>query len=177
MTEPTPVPLDDERIVATLNRHRVRYVVIGGYGAVLHGSVLSTDDIDTPDATTANLARLVAALTELGARLRVHGSPEPVGMTLDAETFRSFTTMTLRTDAGDLDIALRPDAPPSRAGGPVTHFDYNRLARDALVVEVAERVPVASLDDIIASKEAAGRQKDLERLPELYRLHEALQTR
>lgn len=177
MTEPTPVSLDDKRIVATLNRHGVRYVVIGGYGAVLHGSVLSTNDIDiTPDTAADNLTRLAGALMDLAARLRVHGSPDPVEMPLDADTFRGFTTMTLRTDAGDLDVALRPDAPPSTAGGPVTHFDYDRLARDALVIEMDEPVPVASLDDIIASKEAAGRQKDLERLPELYRLRDALQT-
>lgn len=94
----------------------------------------------------------------------------PVALLLDADSFRQFTTMTLRTDAGDLDVALRPDAPGDG------HFDYQRLARDALVVELPEPVPVASLDDIIASKEAAGRTKDLARLPELYRLRDALRA-
>lgn len=178
MTDPVPVPLDDERIIDTLNRHWVRYVVIGGYGAVLHGSLLTTGDIDiTPDTSADNLARLADALIELGARLRVHGARDPVEVALGAEAFRGCTTMTLRTDAGDLDIALRPDAPPSAAGGPVSHFDYDRLARDALLVEMPMPVPVASLDDIIASKETAGRQKDLERLPELYRLRDALDAR
>ncbi len=178
MTEPAPVPLDDERILDTLNRHGVRYVVIGGYGAVLHGSLLTTNDVDiTPDTSPENLVRLADALIELEARLRVHGSREPVEMPLDAETFGSFTTMTLRTGAGDLDVALRPDAPPSAPGGPVSHFDYDRLARDALLVEMPVPVPVASLDDIIASKEAAGRTKDLERLPELYRLRDAINAR
>lgn len=105
------------------------------------------------------------------------GSPDPVDVPLDADTFHGFTSMTLRTEAGDLDVVLRPDAPPSVAGGTVAAFDYDRLARDALVVDMPEPVPVASLDDIIASKEAAGRQKDLERLPELYRLRDALRRR
>ncbi|CAN5182123.1 hypothetical protein BH20ACT8_BH20ACT8_09150 [soil metagenome] len=169
MPDPEPVELEDEKILGTLNRHGVRYVVIGGYAAVLHGSILPTSDIDvTPETSVENLRRLAAALRSLGARLRVPGTTELFDVILDERTFRSFTTMTLRTDIGDLDVVLRPDAPGR------THFSYDDLARNAVVVEMPEPTPIASLDDIIASKEAAGREKDLLRLPDLYRLREAL---
>jgi len=61
-----PVP-----ILAVLERHRVEYVVVGGYAAVIYGATRPTGDIDiTPATTEENLARLAAALTELGARIR-----------------------------------------------------------------------------------------------------------
>jgi len=41
-----PVELDAERIFETLTRHRVRYVVIGGYAAVLYGLARATEDVD-----------------------------------------------------------------------------------------------------------------------------------
>ena len=47
-------------------------------------------------------------------------------------------------------------------------FEYRQAeeVRDAFAREV-EKFPVCSLDDIIASKEATGRVKDLESLPRL----------
>lgn len=43
---------------------------------------------------------------------------------------------------------------------------YDDLARQALIVEShGESVPVANLDDVIRSKEAAGRPKDIMQLP------------
>jgi len=67
-------------------------------------------------------------------------------------------TVTLWTDAGALDIALRPDG---TAG-------YDDL-HDSLTIVNHEghEVPVASLADVIRSKEAAGREKDLLVLPAL----------
>ena len=169
MPEAHPVELDAIRIIRTLNAHGVRYVVIGGFGSVLYGSTLATFDIDvTPATDDDNLGRLAEALKELGAGLRVSGQPDPVPMPLDNRSFASFTTMTLRTTAGDLDICLRPDASGR------TSFDYDTLAQHAVVIELPEPVPVASLDDIIASKEASGREKDLLRLPELYSLRDRL---
>lgn len=55
---------------------------------------------------------------------------------------------------------------PSRSVG------YARLAERALVYQLPERVLVADLADVIASKAAAGREKDLTRLPELRRLQQ-----
>ena len=68
--------------------------------------------------------------------------------------------MTFTTAAGPLDVNLRPDGTDG----------YRDLARAAELREVEGiAIPVASLEDVARSKEAAGRPKDLERLPELMR--------
>lgn len=58
-----------EKILAVLNEHGVRYVLIGGLAASLHGSVTPTFDVDiTPEMTRDNLVRLSAALVPEGSR-------------------------------------------------------------------------------------------------------------
>lgn len=85
-TSPEP-PLDAARIIETLNRHNVVYLVIGGVAGQAWATAMGVDisptkDIDiTPDADWANLDRLSDALHELGARIR---SPdEPAGLPFD----------------------------------------------------------------------------------------------
>jgi hypothetical protein len=166
-----PAELDVERIVTVLLRHQVRFVVIGGYAALLHGLARATQDLDVvPDLELANRERLATALTELGARLRVPGA-EPVDWAWSADGFDQFTTITTRTDAGDLDICLRPDAPGGRT------FRYVDLRPKAVTISVPPAVPVAALEDVIASKEASGRPKDLGALPELRALLDELRGR
>lgn len=63
------------------------------------------------------------------------------------------------TDAGDLDIAARPDGTEG----------YEDLRRSAYSQELADglHIAIASLQDVIRSKTAAGRAKDLAALPPL----------
>ena len=163
---PDPVPLDPARILRALDAHGVAYLLIGGMAAVAHGAAYVTLDLDiTPQRTAGNLDRLAAALTELGAALRVPGDPDPVPVAIDARTFGQMQTMTFRTAAGDLDVAFRPDG----TGG---YDDLNR--RRVVVAAFGLAIPVAHLDDVIRSKEAAGREKDRLALPLLRRLQERL---
>jgi hypothetical protein len=76
-----------EAILDVLERHRVRYVLIGGFAATIHGSPYVTTDVDiTPATGPENLAQLPAALNELEARIRVTGEPEGFDFTHDAES-------------------------------------------------------------------------------------------
>jgi hypothetical protein len=120
-----------------------------------------TQDIDvTPAPDRENLARLAAALKDLGATLRAPGLTEGVAIPLDERTFDRMTTMTFFTRAGPFDVSLRPDGTEG----------YGDLVRAAVRVEFhGQAVPVAALDDIIRSKNAAGRPKDQATLPELER--------
>ena len=160
-------PLADEdaaAIFATLDRHRVAYVVIGGMAAAMWGADLprTTDADIVPAADTDNLPRLAAALEELGARLRVPGQPDGLPAPLDAEVLAGRSILTLVTDHGPLDLTFQPDG----TGG------YDDLVRRATRRTVGDHpsVPVADLADVINSKEAAGRAKDLIALPALRRL-------
>lgn len=169
MDEVQPRELDADGILAILNRHAVHYVVIGGMAGILHGSGLTTADLDiTPAQDDANLENLSAALEELEAELRVTNAPS-VPFPRDPTFLRQMTTVTLRTRLGDLDICFRPTAPGRDEG-----YTFDDLARKAVLIELDEPVPVASLDDVIASKEASGRPKDLATLGVLYRLREIL---
>lgn len=141
---------DPLRTLETLNRHGVRYVLIGGFAGKLHGSPALTADIDICYARDAgNLDRLVAALGELHPVLR--GADESLPFRLDARTIRNGDSFTFVTDAGDLDIL----GTPAGTGG------FEQLARTAVRMDLdGVVVDVASLDDLIAMKQASGRPRD-----------------
>ncbi|MDC3402437.1 hypothetical protein OAX95_00705 [bacterium] len=159
------------RALESLDRHGVEYVLVGGLGARAHGATRPTSDIDlVPDGDDDNLARLAAALRELNARLRVGGMTDEesrqLPVQLDAETLRSFGSSTWMTDAGPIDVLrdLR-----DRQGGDVAFGELIARGVDQQIGAVV--VHVAALDDIIASKEHADREKDREALPELRNLN------
>jgi len=79
----SPEPAPFEHLLEVLNRHRVRYVVIGAFAAIAQGAPLgATYDIDfTPSRTAENLTRLSSALSELDARIRVAEIPEGLAFT------------------------------------------------------------------------------------------------
>ena len=165
--EPGASPaLDVRSLLGVLARHEVEYVLIGGLAARLHGSPLLTEDIDvTPATHRDNLRRLAAALRELGAKLRVAGLAEGVEFPFDERSFGSFTSMTLVTRFGLLDLCFRPDG--TRGFSDLSeHADLYQL--------FGLQVRVASLEDIIRSKQAAARNKDLQALPTLRALQERL---
>lgn len=149
----------------TLNRHGVRYVLIGGYGATFHASPFLTSDIDiTPARSVENLERLSAALTELNARIRTASEPAGVPFGHTGASLAQAEVWTLQTDLGALDIAFEPAGTEG----------FDDLIRDAQSREVANVViPVASLADIIRSKQVANRDKDRRVLPTLRELLKA----
>ena len=158
-------PLSDQQIVGVaecLNRHGVEYVLVGGGAAQLHGApILRTRDADVvPSRAAANLDRLGGSLREMNARLWV-GPDEPAGveMAFDRGTLGQIEGfLNLVTRFGPLDITYRPDGTDG----------YDDLARSVVVVRLlGVDVPVASLADVIRSKEAAGRAKDIAVLPDL----------
>ncbi|MGH3535895.1 MAG: hypothetical protein ACRDQG_14475, partial [Pseudonocardiaceae bacterium] len=105
-----PVPYQPDKILGVLERHAVRYVVIGGLAAEIHGSPYITRDVDvTPARDRQNFDKLAAALRELEAKLRVVDLDEPLEIALDERSFDQGTTWTFVTRHGNLDIALLPD--------------------------------------------------------------------
>ncbi|HEY4826080.1 MAG TPA: nucleotidyl transferase AbiEii/AbiGii toxin family protein [Solirubrobacteraceae bacterium] len=150
-------PLSSDEILRRLVERGVDFVVIGGIAAVLHGSARNTFDLDIAFATDdANLAALGDVLTALGARLK--GIGESVPFVPDARALRQIELLTLVTELGELDILARPPGAPS----------YQELRRNADRYDLGGfNVSVASVDDLIAMKQAAGRPKDLLDIEEL----------
>jgi hypothetical protein len=155
-------------ILEVLARHHVTYVLIGGYAALLQGSGLATIDIDiVPDRTKANLAKLAAALEDLDAKIRAAGT-DGLPFSVSAESLQGVSVLNLTTRFGDLDLAFSPS-------GFTAGFDALRPGATQMTIDGLS-VLVASLDDVIASKEAAGRDKDFEALPRLLRLRQERQN-
>jgi hypothetical protein len=140
-----PVPL-----LSALAEASVDFVVIGGVAGGAHGSAYPTYDLDIAcGRDPANLERLAGVLTDLGATLR--GALTDLPFLLDADTLERGGNFTFRTSSGPLDLFAYPEGAAP----------YERIRADAKTIDVAgHAILIASLDHLIAMKEAAGRPKD-----------------
>jgi hypothetical protein len=143
---------DPRKLLETLVRHGVDFVLIGGMAGTARGSAYITLDVDVAyDRGRPNLECLADALHELGATLR--GAPPDLPFVPDARTLENGANLTFDTRHGPLDILADPAGAPNYA-------TLRDEAGEELLVE-GVRIRVASLDHLIAMKEAAGRPKDL----------------
>jgi hypothetical protein len=157
--EPGSPDQDIAALLGALGRRGVKYVLIGGLAGVVHGSPFPTEDVDiTPERSAENLARLSAALTDLNARVRAQDVPDGLPFSDDASSLASVAVWNLTTPYGDLDISFVPDGTEGFAD----------LTREAAATSILGlEVTVASLADVIRSKQAANRPKDQRVLPTL----------
>ena len=108
--------LDVDRLVSVLARHEVEHLLVGGVATRLYGARRRTEDFDCLVCQTrASLARLCAAMKELGAHLRVAGLSDADAAALpvqrDPETILRLQISTWRTVSGDFDVLV--DIPSS----------------------------------------------------------------
>jgi aminoglycoside-2''-adenylyltransferase len=140
---PRRIPGTDNRVLRVcrlLNRHRVRYVLVGGVAANLHGSIRATKDVDVlVPKDRANTQRLLRALSEL---------PYGIARELDVEEIVG-KPITIVGDDPRVDILT--------AAWDVT---FERANRSKVVRRIAGiRVPYLGLDDLRRSKRT-GRARD-----------------
>lgn len=138
------------QLLGPLIKHGVDFILIGGQAGISHGSTYPSYDLDVVYARDRdNVARLARALEEIGVRLR--GAPRNLPFQLDARTIENGANFTFETPYGDLDVLA--DAAGMRS--------YEDLKSDSVEREVfGHLVRVASIDNLIAMKKAAGRTKD-----------------
>lgn len=149
--------LDVGRILSVLNEHDVDYLVVGAMARVLLGSARLTKDLDichSPDR--ANLKCLAKALDALDARPRREDPRHPV--ILDEVYLDRMEIVTFETSAGWFDVLKWPKGTKSFA---------DLKTRAERVPVNGDTVLVASIDDMIAMKLAAGRLQDLADVEEL----------
>jgi hypothetical protein len=135
-----------EEIRDAFARHRVRYLFIGKSGAILLGFPDTTQDADLfAEKSPDNGQAIVAALAELGFTMDER---------LSEEIQRGKDFVQLKNGPFDLDLVFAPDG--------IERFEDAWARR----IDVSG-FPVCHPDDIIASKQAAGRAKDRDSLPRL----------
>ncbi|MCX6851794.1 MAG: nucleotidyltransferase [Verrucomicrobia bacterium] len=145
-----PLPTDFSDFIRLLNRHRVRYVVVGGYAVAYHGYARYTGDIDF---FVENSARNAAALQRV---FRDFGFDNPPP---DAALFQEEKRI------------VRIGFPPMRVE--VTNYIDGVTFADCHVHRVTARVagirvPFIDLEHLRKNKLAAGRPKDLDDLRQLF---------
>jgi hypothetical protein len=129
----------------------VDFVIVGGVAVVLQAMPRFTKDLDICYSTAEdNLDALGGVLVGLAARLR--GIADAVPFVPDSRTLRQTQILCLTTPVGDIDLLVDPDGAPG----------YETLRERASVMELSGRtVRVASIEDMLAMKRAAGRPQDL----------------
>jgi hypothetical protein len=138
-------------LVRALIDEGVDFVIVGGIAVVLQAMPRFTKDLDICYALAQeNLDALGRVLVALKARLR--GVSEDVPFVPDGRMLRHTQIVCLTTPSGDIDLIVNPDGAPG----------YDALRRRADLMELAGRtVRVASIEDMLAMKRAAGRPQDL----------------
>jgi len=130
-------------VFASFQKHNVKYVIIGGIAAVLHGVPRATFDLDILiEATPDNAQRLLDALLE--ARLGT-------ALLTSAEELLAHE-ITVFKDRVRIDV---------QTATPGLRFEDAWRNRETMEYR-GQTFYVVSRDDLIASKLGAGRQIDLE---------------
>jgi len=155
-------PLRPPELLGELLRHGVAFVVIGGFSLAAHGVIRATKDVDVvPEPTEKNLERLMAAMQALDAEPLAIGDFRPNELLeLTVENLAAGGNWLLRTNLGRLDVMQYVHGMKS----------YDRLRANAVVPEIPGLSPApafAGYEDLIAMKQAAGREQDLRDITEL----------
>ena len=162
-----PAPQTDfEQIFEALGRVGARYVVVGGVAVLLQGHPRFTADLDlVVGLEPSNVQQAIGALASLDYRPR---APVALDQFADAQARRDwieqkgltvFSLWSPRFPATDVDLFVAEPMP------------FDEMWRHADQVELGgTTVAVASIEDLVAMKQKAGRPKDLQDIAELRKL-------
>jgi hypothetical protein len=153
-----------ENILSRLHGQGVEFVIIGGICNVLHGVTLVTQDVDVCCRfTPENLRRIEAAVGDLHPVHRLTSQELPFA--LDDRLSRELKNLYLRTNLGVIDCVSE-----------VTGIgDYNEVLQASVPVGLSfGQCRMLSLDALIRSKNALGREQDRTALRQLRAIKERL---
>lgn len=149
-------PQQAREVAEAFAANAVEYMFIGKSGAILLGYPAATQDVDLfPLKTKENGERIVVALKQIGF---------DVEEKIERKIIEGNDFVQIKTGPFDLDLIFAPDG--------IESFER---ARERMIV--VENFPIANLRDIIASKRAAGRERDLNDLPLLENFLEEFEKR
>jgi len=145
------------KLAEVFSKYGVEYIFIGKGAAILYGYPGTTQDIDIfPKKSEENCVKIINALKELGFEI----NDELEKAILSGKDF-----IQIRGGPFPLDIIFAPDGIES----------YDKAKKRSKLID--GKFPCASIDDIIASKKAAGRKRDKEELLRLEAFREYLKNK
>lgn len=139
-------------LLHSLAKHEVRFVLIGGMAVIAHGYERATRDVDIVYETTfENCERLADALRELRAEV-LAADELPPGGEVAAAWLAAGGHFVFATEQGQLDVLSR-----------ISAGDFQGLSATAVTADLRDglTVLVMSYEDLLDSKEDAGRDRDL----------------
>ncbi len=139
------------QLLQRLSEAGLDFVIVGGFAAISHGSSYLTRVLDICAMLTSdNVAKLRQALAEWNPKHRM--TPQKLSFLLYPPVDLPLNNHYLQTDRGVLDVI----------SSVLGVGDFKRLKQQAEELEVDGVVyRVISLADLITTKEAMGREKDL----------------
>ena len=145
-----------DRLLHRLADSGLEFVIVGGFAAVTHGSSLLTRDLAICVLlTNETVEKLRSTLADWHPKHRM--TPQKLSF-LDFPKSGPVQNLYLETDFGVVDVLSNI----------LGVGDFNRLRSAAEAFEIGGRTyQIISLDDLIAAKEAVGREKDLLAVKEL----------
>lgn len=161
--ETKQVRFDPYALLEALERHRVGYVVIGGFARVVHGSSELTRGLDTvPSLREDNLRHFAGAVEDLGASRAALAGLQALGL---AES----EPLTVATSAGRLRVVPKPWG--------TRGYDDFRIRANRENLGRGLRPKIASTIDLVRMLQASTRPRDHERLERLRHLMELERVR
>lgn len=149
--------VENKRILDALIEAEVDFVVIGGVAIVLHGVDYHTVDIDFAIEHSSETAQRIAdAMAPYHPRPL--GFPPDLPYVWDKTMVLNTSNLVMESDIGRFDLLSEPAGIDS----------YTNLRSRAIEFPLfGHMIKVASIDDLIEMKRAAGRDKDLEHIRHL----------
>jgi predicted nucleotidyltransferase len=150
-----------------LNDANVRYVVVGGIAAVLHGHVRATADIDLViDLEPTEATKAIRALVDGGFKPLAPVDPLLFANPIEREGWINNKGMKVfslhsSTPGPSVDLFVRHPIPFEDLWSRAVSMDLGGV-----------EVKICSIDDLIALKRSAGRPQDLADIEQLARIQE-----
>ena len=140
---------DFKELLALLNKHKVKYLVIGGYAVIHHSRPRYTGDLDVwVEASEANAERIVMVLQDFGF------PPQAVSIAMITEQQKI-----IRMGFEPMRLELFTKIPG---------VEFSDCYPRHQIVKIGRlNVPFIGLSDLKRNKQASGRPKDLQDLEEL----------
>jgi predicted nucleotidyltransferase len=155
------------RLIERLYDANIDFVVVGGFAGILHGSTLVTRDLDvcailSPDA----IERLREIFRDLHPKHRF--TSQKLSFLDNPDPGTALNNLYLETDLGPVDLLGEIKG----VGG------FQRVRSASIEIELfGRRCRVISVEDLIAAKQAMGRDKDLIAVKELQAIIESSRNR